>query len=77
MQPAQRGISWLRLGFGWFLLNLTLTIQNVWPTPWITTHNKFSFEIALLLLALAVYVELKGLPPRACSCTPGAGYRTR
>ena len=64
MQPAQRGISWLRLGLGWFLLNLALTIQNVWPTPWITTHNKFSFEIALLLLALAVYTELKGLPPR-------------
>ncbi len=64
MQPAKRGIGWLRLGLGWFLLNLALTIQNVWPTPWITTHNKFSFEIALLLLALAVYVELKGLPPR-------------
>jgi len=64
MQPAQRGISWLRLGLGWFLLNLALTIQNVWPTLWITTHNKFSLEIALLLLALAAYVELKGLPPR-------------
>ena len=64
MQPAQRGISWLRLGLGWLVLNLALTIQNVWPTPWITTHNKFSFEIALLLLVLAVYAELKGVPPR-------------
>ena len=64
MQPAQRGVSWLRLGLGWFLLNFALTIQNIWPTPWITTHNKFSFEIALLLLVLAVYAELKGVPPR-------------
>ena len=64
MQPGRRGISWLRLGLGWFLLNLALTIQNIWPTPWITTHNKFSFEIALLLLVLAVYAELKGVPPR-------------
>ena len=64
MQPAQRGVGWLRLGLGWFLLNLALTIQNIWPTPWITTHNKFSFEIALLLLVLAVYAELKGVPPR-------------
>ena len=64
MQPGRRGVSWLRLGLGWFLLNFALTIQNIWPTPWITTHNKFSFEIALLLLVLAVYAELKGVPPR-------------
>ncbi len=59
MQQAQGLGTWLRLGLGWFLLNFALTIQNVWPTPWITTHHKFSFELAVLLLLLALYAELR------------------
>lgn len=64
MQAARRGADWVKLGLGLFLLNLALTIQNIWPTPWITTHNKFSFEIALLVLVLALYAELRHPPPR-------------
>jgi hypothetical protein len=62
MQETQRCGFWLRLGLALFLLNLALTLQNVWPTPWVTTHHKFSLEIALLLLALTLYAEL-GRPP--------------
>ena len=64
MKQAQRRATWLRLALGVFVLNLALTLQNIWPTPWVTTHHKFSFEIALLLLVLALYAELWRPPPR-------------
>lgn len=59
--PERRG-TWLRLALALFLLNLALTLQNVWPTPWVTTHHKFSLEIALLLLALTLYAEFRQPP---------------
>ncbi|MGD8853285.1 MAG: hypothetical protein PVI28_12880 [Gammaproteobacteria bacterium] len=62
MQEAGRRITWLRLGFALLLLNLGLTFQNLWPTPWVTTHHKVSIEIALLLLALTLYAELRRPP---------------
>ena len=62
MQVAEHRGAWLKLGLALFLLNLALTLQNVWPTPWVTTHHKFSLEIALLLLALTGYAELRHPP---------------
>ena len=62
MQLAEHRGAWLKLGLALFLLNLALTLQNVWPTPWVTTHHKFSLEIALLLLALTGYAELRHPP---------------
>lgn len=64
MRQAGRRRSWLRLGLAVLLLNLGLTFQNLWPTPWVTTHHKLSLEIALLLLALALFAELRR-PPAA------------
>lgn len=64
MREAARPGTWLRLGLALVLLNLALTFQNLWPTPWITTHHKFSLEIALLLFALALYAELRHPPAR-------------
>ncbi len=62
MRVARRRGAWLKLALAVFLLNLALTLQNVWPTPWVTTHHKFSLEIALLLLALTLYAELRHPP---------------
>jgi hypothetical protein len=62
MKVAEHRGAWLKLGLALFLLNLALTLQNVWPTPWVTTHHKFSLEIALLLLALTLYAELRHAP---------------
>lgn len=62
MQEAGCRGAWLRLGLALFLLNLALTFQNVWPTPWVTTHHKLSLEIALLLLALTLYAEVRQPP---------------
>ena len=62
MRVAGRRGAWLKLGLALALLNFALTLQNVWPTPWITTHHKFSLEIALLLLALTLNAELRHPP---------------
>ncbi|HEY8521367.1 MAG TPA: sulfatase-like hydrolase/transferase [Gammaproteobacteria bacterium] len=40
-----------------FLLNAALSFHNVWPTVFITWRYEISVEIALLVLALALYRE--------------------
>jgi hypothetical protein len=55
---------WLLLGVGLFVLNFSLTFHNVWPTLWITTHLELSVEIAVVLLALALWAETVKLPSR-------------
>ena len=53
---------WLSMGAALVVLNFSLTFHNVWPTLWITTHHELSIEIAVLLLALALYSEAVRLP---------------
>ncbi len=42
------------------LLNLALTFQNIWPTPWIRPTAELSAEIAGFLLILALSAEWRG-----------------
>lgn len=44
------------------VLNFALSFHNIWPTPWITLRPEISVEIALLVLALALYVEWRDHP---------------
>lgn len=60
---GRAALRWAILALALWLLNFSVTFHNVWPTPWITTHHELSVEIALMLLALAVWSELRGPPP--------------
>ncbi len=55
-------VRWLGLAAALWVLNFALSFHNVWPTFWITTHHEISIEIAVLILALAVWSELRGPP---------------
>jgi len=48
----------LSLAAALLLLNAALTLGNVWPTPWVTLRAELSVEVAVVVLALAVYAEL-------------------
>jgi len=52
--------QWLKLAAALYVLNFVLTFHNVWPTPWITTRNELSVEIAALLVGLFALVKLRG-----------------
>jgi len=52
--------QWLALAAALFLLNLSLTFHNVWPTLWVTTRHELSVEIAALLLGMIAYGKLIG-----------------
>jgi len=49
---------WLTLAAALLLLNAALTLGNVWPTPWVEPRAELSVEVAIIVLALAVYAEL-------------------
>jgi phosphoglycerol transferase MdoB-like AlkP superfamily enzyme len=57
-------VPWLALLAALWALNLALSFHNVWPTPWVTTRHELSVEAALLALALAAWVQRRGLPSR-------------
>ncbi|HTE41428.1 MAG TPA: sulfatase-like hydrolase/transferase [Steroidobacteraceae bacterium] len=46
------------------LLNVLLTLQIIWPTPWVTWHGSLSVELGVLLVALGAFafVAPKQLP---------------
>jgi hypothetical protein len=50
--------QWIPLAIALLLLNASVSFQNVWPTPWITTRHELSIELAGLLLGLVVYSEV-------------------
>ncbi|MEX2616261.1 MAG: sulfatase-like hydrolase/transferase [Alphaproteobacteria bacterium] len=52
------------LAAGAAFLNVLLTLQNVWPTPWVRSTPEISIEIVILLCAFAVVTEFRGLPGR-------------
>lgn len=41
-------------------LNLLLTLQNIWPTPWVRPTAEISVEIAIIVLILAATVAFRG-----------------
>ncbi len=41
-------------------LNSLLTLQNIWPTPWVQPVLEISLEFAALTLILALWVEFRG-----------------
>lgn len=41
-------------------LNTLLTLQNVWPTPWVRPTAEISIEIAIIVLLITVMVEISG-----------------
>jgi len=45
---------------GIVFLNILLTLQNIWPTPWVRPVAEISIEIALLTLILTIWVEFRG-----------------
>ncbi len=49
---------WLLLAAALFVLNAAMTLQNVWPTLWVTIRTELSIELALLVLVLAWYAEI-------------------
>jgi hypothetical protein len=55
---------WIGLLAGVFVLNFALTFHNVWPTPWITTRNELSVEIAALMLGLILYSYRVRIPSK-------------
>jgi hypothetical protein len=57
---------WLAFAAALYCLNFVATFHNVWPTPWITTWNELSVDVAALLLLITAYRSLVGpLSPRA------------
>jgi hypothetical protein len=57
--------KWLSLALALYILNFALSFHNIWPTLWITSHHELSIEIAIILLALAIYSRRRqGVSPR-------------
>jgi hypothetical protein len=57
------------LGAALFFLNVSLTFENVWPTPAITWRGRLSLELALSVLVMALIAC--GRPPEARPNTSG------
>jgi hypothetical protein len=58
-------IVWIEAAAAVFLLNLSLTFVNVWPTPAIIWRGGLSLEFALYVLALCCIAEMRnGVHPR-------------
>jgi hypothetical protein len=55
-------IAYIALFGGIAFLNTLLTLQNIWPTPWVRPVAEISIEIALLTLILALWVEFRDQP---------------
>jgi len=56
----------LTIGLALFVLNASLTFRNLWPTPGIAWHGDLSIELALSLIALAVF-RTRRSPPATMS----------
>ena len=46
-------------------LNVLLTLQNVWPTPWVRVTSEISIEIAVLLCVFVLAAEFHRLPGKS------------
>jgi len=57
LTPRPSRLHWLALLVAVAGLDLSLTFHNLWPTPWVTTRHELSLEVAVLLLAMALYAR--------------------
>jgi len=67
-RPAPSALGWrgwLGLAAALFVLNLSLSFQQLAPTPFVTLGHQLSVEIAVLVLGLALWRGLAGPPPAA------------
>ena len=62
------------MGAAIVLLNLGLSFDNLWPTPWVTLDASLSVEAALLVVALAVYTGWFGSVLRRWSYYLAVGF---
>lgn len=51
---------WAMLGLALYGLNFAVTFHNVWPTPWITTWNELSVDVAAIVLLITAYTSFVG-----------------
>ena len=61
--------SYIPIFGGIAFLNILLTLQNIWPTPWVRPVAEISIEIAALTVILAMWVECRGRPGKAIRWT--------
>lgn len=62
LSPRVRG--WLTLGAALAALDLSVTFENIWPTPAITWRGGLSIELAICLLAIALAARAAAAPRR-------------
>ena len=65
-------LRWTTFAVAVFLLNLSVTFENKWPTPAIRWQGEASIELAIVVLALALLWWSLGRLPRAAVNTVGA-----
>src|SRR5438093_9519993 len=53
---------WLALTAAMALLNISLTFENVWPTPAVRWRGTLSIELAVCLLGLAAVAHIRRSP---------------
>jgi hypothetical protein len=59
---AQPRARWLSLAAAILLLDVSLTFQNIWPTPAVRWHGELSIELAVCVLGLLLAPRVLGRP---------------
>jgi hypothetical protein len=62
LSPLQA--RWLTLAAAFALLDLSVTFDNIWPTPMVTWHGGLSVELAVCILAIAAASRWRARPGR-------------
>src|SRR4051794_8240332 len=57
-------VRWLALVAALLVLDVSITFENVWPTPAVSWHGGLSIELAVGLLALSIARRWRGFPSR-------------
>lgn len=57
---GSRAGRWVGAALAWLVLNTLLTFENAWPTPWPRWSPRLSFELAMALVLLALWVGWRG-----------------
>lgn len=59
---SPRQSRWLTLAAAFALLDLSITFENIWPTPMVTWYGGLSVELAVCVLAIAAAGRWRGRP---------------
>jgi len=57
--------QWSTLAVAVLLLDVAITLHNVWPTPWVTWRHELSIDLFVLLGALVAWSSFVRAPGRA------------